>query len=376
MQIAILGAGMVGRAMAIDLAAKYDVTSFDVSERSLQLLTKKDNSIKTIKTDLSNYKDYPALLSGFDFVISAVPGFMGYKTLETIIQAKKNVVDISFFPENALELDALAKEHDVTAIVDCGVAPGMSNLILGYHNERMKITDFECMVGGLPKKRIYPFEYKAPFSPVDVLEEYTRPARYVENSHIVTKPALSDAELIDFEKVGTLESFNTDGLRSILFTMNHIPNMKEKTLRYPGHINLMQGLIKAGFLSTKAVSFKGQLISPMGFTSSLLFDQWKLGETEEEFTIMQIKVSNVEKVICYNLYDEYDAATQTSSMSRTTGYTCTAALNMLAEKLFTAKGVFPPEIIGKDEACFKFILSYLEERNIHYIKKETSVMLN
>jgi lysine 6-dehydrogenase len=373
MQIAILGAGMVGRAMAIDLATKYNVTSFDVSDNALQLLMQKNNAIKTIKADLSNYSNYNTMFAGFDFVISAVPGFMGYKTLEAIINAQKNVVDISFFPENALELDALAKEKNVTAIVDCGVAPGMSNLILGYYNERMKITDFECMVGGLPKKRVYPFEYKAPFSPIDVLEEYTRPARYVENSHIVTKPALSDAELIDFENAGTLESFNTDGLRSILFTMGHIPNMKEKTLRYPGHIDLMQGLIKAGFLNTKPVNFKGQQISPMEFTSSLLFDQWKLGETEAEFTLMQIKISDVEKTICYDLYDEYDAVTQTSSMGRTTGYTCTAAVNMLIENLFTEKGVFPPELVGKDEACFNFILNYLKERNIHYRKTETKL---
>ena len=373
MQIAILGAGMVGRAMAIDLAAKYSVTSFDVSDKSLQLLTKKNNSIKTIKTDLSDYSNYNSLLKDFDFVISAVPGFMGYKTLEAVINTKKNVVDISFFPENALDLDTLAKENNVTAIVDCGVAPGMSNLILGYYNERMEITGFECLVGGLPKKRVYPFEYKAPFSPIDVLEEYTRPARYVENSHIVTKPALSDAELIDFANVGTLESFNTDGLRSILFTMSHIPNMKEKTLRYPGHIDLMKGLIKAGFLSSTPVSFKGQQISPLEFTSSLLFDQWKLGETEEEFTLMRIKISNAEKTICYDLYDEYDALTQTSSMSRTTGYTCTAAVNMLAQKLFTAKGVFPPELVGKDETCFNFMLNYLKERNVHYNKTESQV---
>jgi len=370
MQIAILGAGMVGRAMAIDLAANYSVTSFDVSDKSLQLLAQKNNSVKTIKTDLSDHSNYGSLLKGFDIIVSAVPGFMGYKTLEAIINAKKNVVDISFFPENALELDGLAKKNQVTAIVDCGVAPGMSNLILGYYNERMKITNFECLVGGLPKKRVYPFEYKAPFSPIDVLEEYTRPARYVVNSHIVTKPALSDAEIIDFENVGTLESFNTDGLRSILFTMGHIPNMKEKTLRYPGHIDLMKGLIKAGFLNATPINFKGQEISPLEFTSSLLFDQWKLGETEEEFTLMQIRISDTEKTICYNLYDEYDAATQTSSMSRTTGYTCTAAVNMLIQKLFTPKGVFPPELVGKDETCFNFMLNYLKERNIHYRKTE------
>ncbi|MGG9963654.1 saccharopine dehydrogenase family protein [Ferruginibacter sp. SUN106] len=368
MQIAILGAGMVGRAMAIDVVKNYSVTSFDVSEQSLQLLQQKSKLITTVQTDLSDYDNYKNLLQGFDFVISAVPGFMGYKTLEAIINAKKNVVDISFFPEDALQLDALAKENSVTAIVDCGVAPGMSNLILGYHNERMKIDSFECMVGGLPKRRIQPFEYKAPFSPIDVLEEYTRPARYVENSHIVTKPALSDAELIDFNNVGTLESFNTDGLRSILFTMSHIPNMKEKTLRYPGHIDLMKGLIKAGFLNSSPVNFKGQQIIPLEFTSSLLFDQWKLGPTEEEFTLMAITIKGEGKTIHYDLYDEYDTITATSSMSRTTGYTCTAALNMLINKLFTAKGVFPPELVGNNESCFNFILDYLRQRNIVYTK--------
>lgn len=370
MQIAILGAGMVGRAMAIDLASQYTVTSFDVSSISLEILSQKNKSVKTVQTDLSDYENYKLLLTDFDFVISAVPGFMGYKTLEAIINAQKNVADISFFPEDALQLDALAKQNNVTAIVDCGVAPGMSNLILGYHNERMKITSFECLVGGLPKKRTKPFEYKAPFSPIDVLEEYTRPARYIENGCLVTKPALSDAELIDFENVGTLESFNTDGLRSILFTMKHIKNMKEKTLRYPGHIDLMKGLIKAGFLNSTKINFKGQQLSPLEFTSALLFDQWKLGPTEAEFTLMTIKITSAPKTVYYELYDEYDAVSQTSSMSRTTGYTCTAALNLLIKNLFTAKGVFPPELVGKDETCFNFILNYLKERNVIYTKKE------
>jgi lysine 6-dehydrogenase len=153
MQIGILGAGMVGRAMAIDLAKKFRVTSFDVSGHALQLLTEKEPAVKTIKTDLGDFSNYNTLLAGFDFVISAVPGFMGYHALEAIINAKKNVVDISFFPEDALELAALAKQNHVTAIVDCGVAPGMSNLILGYHTARMLISSFECLVGGLPKQR-------------------------------------------------------------------------------------------------------------------------------------------------------------------------------------------------------------------------------
>ncbi len=372
MHIAILGAGMVGRAIAIDLVKNYDVTAFDISEDSLQMLTQKNDRVKTQKADLSDYINYNALLKDFDIVVSAVPGFMGYKTLMAIIKSGKNIVDISFFPENALELDELAKQNNVTAIVDCGVAPGMSNLILGYYNSLMKITDFECMVGGLPKQRIKPFEYKAPFSPIDVIEEYIRPARYVENKNIITKPALSDAEFIDFENVGTLESFNTDGLRSILFTMNHIPNMKEKTLRYPGHIDLIIALKKAGFFSTDEILFKGKKIKPMDFTASLLFDSWKLKEEDEEFTLMKIIIKGImnnEPVkIEYNLFDEYDVTTKTASMSRTTGYTCTAAVNMLINKLFTEKGVFPPELVGNNKECFDFMMDYLKERQVIYKK--------
>ncbi|MCY7292139.1 MAG: saccharopine dehydrogenase NADP-binding domain-containing protein, partial [Ferruginibacter sp.] len=256
MKIAVLGAGMVGRTIATDLSKNFEVTSFDKDETNLDIL-RSATKVNCKNADLTLYENYHTLLLDFDLIVSAVPGFMGYKTLEAVINAGKNVADISFFSEDGLQLDALAKQKNVTAIIDCGVAPGMSNLILGYHNSLMKIDSFECMVGGLPKKRVKPFEYKAPFSPIDVIEEYTRPARYVENGFVVTKPALSDAELIDFERVGTLESFNTDGLRSILYTMKHIPDMKEKTLRYPGHISLIQAMMQAGFFNNEEILVKG-----------------------------------------------------------------------------------------------------------------------
>lgn len=370
MKIAILGAGMVGRTMAIDLAKKHEVTSFDVSSQALDLLSQREPTIKTIKTDLQNYTAYNSLLSGFDYVVTAVPGFMGYKTLEAVIKAGKDVADISFFPEDALALDALAKQNNVTAIVDCGVAPGMSNYVIGYHNQKMKISSFECMVGGLPVNRVKPFEYKAPFSPIDVIEEYTRPARLMENGHIVTKPALSEPELVDFPQVGTLESFNTDGLRSILYTMGHIPNMKERTLRYPGHIDLIKAMMKGGFFDTRKINVNGVDISPLEFSSAILLDQWKSAPDEQEFTLMRIIVSGSENgkhtTYTYDLFDTYDAATRSSSMSRTTGYTCTGSLHLIMDKLFTEKGVFPPELVGKYENCFHFIMKYLRERNVAY----------
>jgi saccharopine dehydrogenase-like NADP-dependent oxidoreductase len=211
--------------------------------------------------------------------------------------------------------------------------------------------------------------YKAPFSPIDVIEEYTRPARLKENGVITTKPALTDREMMHFDKVGTLEAFNTDGLRSLLYTMPHIPTQIEKTLRYPGHVDLIIALQQSGFFSTEKMLINGHKISPMQLTSQLLIDQWKLGETEEELTVMKVIVHGERKRIEYNLYDTFDAATQTSSMARTTGYTCTAAVHLLAGSMVTKKGVFPPELLGDDKNCFDFVLNYLKERNVRWVKK-------
>jgi len=364
---------MVGSTMAIDLTKNHAVTLADFNQKALEISTKKCNLLKPLQIDVNDKKNLQIILKPFDLVICAVPGFLGFETLKSIIEAKKNVVDISFFSENSLKLNELAKQNNVTAIVDCGVAPGMGNIILGYYNKTLKITDFECLVGGLPKIKKWPFAYKAPFSPVDVIEEYTRPARYVENRNLVIKEALSDVEHVEFKNVGTLESFNSDGLRSLIFTMPHIKNMKEKTLRYPGHVEYIQVLKQGGFFNTKPIKMKGIEISSLDFTSKILFDEWKLGETEEELTVMRISIKGEDqkgnqKTIVYNLHDEYCSETKTSSMARTTGYTATAAANMFLDGLFDEKGVFPPELIGSKKGVFEYILNYLKGRNVNYIK--------
>lgn len=372
MKIFVLGAGMVGKAIAYDLCGKHEVTSADINKDALAEVAK--YGVKTVYADLSNYSSIPALVSEYDLVVSAVPGYMGFKTVETLIKAGKDVVDISFMPEDFTELNSLAVKHNVTVIADCGVAPGMPNIILGHYNNKMKIHKFFYMVGGLPKARNYPFQYKAPFSPIDVLEEYTRPARCIENGALVTKPALSEPELFRFENIGDLEGFNTDGLRSLLSTMKQIPNMKEKTLRYPGHISIIQALKSSGFFSDQPITAKGNSIVPIDFTSRILFNEWKLQPDEPEFTVMRVVIDGeekgIKKTVTYDLYDEYDPETRQWSMARTTGYTATAAVNLIAEKKFTKKGVFPPELVGDAAGCFEFIMNYLEQRNVVYRKSD------
>ncbi len=374
MKIAVLGAGMIGRAIAIDLASQHQVTAFDVSNANLELLEKRAQRVEIQQADLRDYFSYPKLFSSFDIIVTAVPGFMGFKTLEAAINSGKDVVDISFFPEDVLQLDQLAKKKGVTVITDCGVAPGMSNFIIGRHNEEMKIDALEIYVGGLPKVRKKPFQYKAPFSPADVIEEYTRPARLMENGQIIVRPALSEVEWIHFENLGTLEAFNTDGLRSLLYTMPHIKNQREKTMRYPGHVDIILSLKESGFFSEDPIDINGAKVSPLKVTSQILFNEWKLGHEEEELTVMKVKlISKKEKeslTIEWNLLDFYDPETRISSMARTTGYTCTAAVNLLAKKMFAEKGVFPPELVGKHKSCFDFVLDYLQERKVNWMKKE------
>jgi len=367
-KVIVLGAGLVGKAMAIDLASAFDVTSADLNPDAL-------NEVKAagIATEMFDVADFDLLkkrVQSFDLVIGAVPGFMGYQTARHVIEAGKNMVDISFFPEDPFGLDEIAKSKNVTIVTDCGVAPGMGNIIIGYHNETMKIHATECLVGGLPLVREWPYEYKAVFSPIDVIEEYIRPARFVQNNELVIREALSDAELVQFEGVGTLESWNSDGLRSLIKTMPHIPNMIEKTLRYPGCIEYLRVLRESGFFSYEELDVKGTKIRPIEITARLLFPKWKLKPGEEEFTVMRVRISgtegNQQKTYEYNLLDRTDKTTGTISMARTTGYTCTAVAHLVAGGQYSRKGISPPEFVGSDESNFKFIMKYLEDRGVKY----------
>ena len=371
--IAVLGAGLVGKAIAIDLCSEYRVTSVDVNSEVLGEINKY-YPINTIAADLTNSQIIKDITASADLVIGSVPGFLGFHVLQTVIGCGKNIVDISFFNEDPFALEELAKEHNVTVVVDCGVAPGMSNVILGYHNEKMSVERFECYVGGLPVIRSLPYEYKAPFSPIDVIAEYTRPARIMENGKLIVKPALSEVELFEFEGIGTLEAFNTDGLRTLIKTIP-IPNMKEKTLRYPGHAKFMNILLETGFFDENPLEVHGVTVRPIDVTAKLLFPKWKLEKDEEEFTVMRVTIKGnedgKEKKYSYHLYDKFERNSGTSSMARTTGYTCTAVARLILENQFTRKGICPPEYLGAEEGCFETIMKHLKERNIDY-RVETS----
>lgn len=376
-KIIVLGAGLVGKPIALDLANDGDfrVTVADIDRRKLRAI--KQRGVRRIQADLSSSRELRSLVNNSDIVVNAVPGFMGYKALRNCIEAGKDVVDIAFYPEDVFGLVDLAKVNDVRVISDMGVAPGMSNLLVGAAAEKLDhVNHVDIYVGGLPKVRTQPWEYKAPFSPTDVIEEYTRPARLIENSKIVTKPPLTEIELLEFDKAGTLEAFNSDGLRSLMFTIK-ADNMREKTLRYPGYAEKIKLLNSNGFFSTKKLTIDGSKISPLAMTSKLLFEQWKLLENEADFTVMRIVVqgtaSGKTMRYTYDLYDEYHPKTGIHSMARTTGYAATMAVRLLAEGLYNETGITVPEYLGKDKKLVQFMLKGLKKRGIVYHTKAEEI---
>lgn len=356
-KIVVLGAGRVGKAIAADLSKDFEVTSSDVSRDALLSLASR-YPVTTRVTDLASAQAVGEVISDADLVVSAVPGFMGFKTLKTIIENGKNVVDISFFAEDAFELDEFARRSNVTAAVDCGLAPGNPDFLAGFFASKMEISDFEFVVGGLHFGRVQPHQYLPTFSPSDVWEEYTRPARYVREGRLITMPALSEPELVEFHVAGhdlVLEAFNTDGLRSLITTMGgRIPNMKEKTLRFPGHIDYIKQLQETG--------------------TPWAPDAWRPADDEDEFTIMRIHIRGrergVEKKFSYTLFAAYDQESRMSSMSRTTGYTCTGVARCVLDGTYQRAGISAPSTIGASPGCLDRIIAHLRERGIVFERED------
>jgi len=373
MDVILLGGGLVGGPIALDLAndKKYNVTVCDKNEITLKKLSTRCSDISTIKKNISNPKNVTSLVNQYDMVINAVPGFIGFKTAKAIIKAKKNSICISFYEEDPFQLDKLARKNNVTMIIDCGLYPGMGSALIMQVSKRLdKIDSILTYVGGLPEIREWPSEYKAVFSPKDVIEEYIRPARFMENGIEKIRPALSDPEYIFFPKIGTLEAFNTDGLRTMLKTIN-APNIKEKTLRYPGHIEKMLILRELGFFNKKkTINIDDIKISPLEYTSKILFSKWQLKEGEADITIFKsiIKGFKDGKKSKYSieLFDKYCPKTNITSMARTTGYTASIALRMIADGLYSYKGISPPEYMGKKPDCMKYLLDELKKRGVNW----------
>ncbi|MDX2131025.1 MAG: saccharopine dehydrogenase C-terminal domain-containing protein [Planctomycetota bacterium] len=374
----VLGAGMVGSVMAADMAAQgFDTAIADVRRENLDAASARAGGrVRAILADLSDASNVRRVVEPFDVVLGALSSRIGFRALRAVIDAGKPYADISFMGEDFTELDALAKDRGVTVVTDCGVAPGMSHILAAYGASMLSPCEaIEIYVGGLPRVRTWPYEYKAAFSPADVIEEYTRPARLVEHGAVVVRPALSEPELMDFEGVGTLEAFNTDGLRSLCRSLS-VPFMKEKTLRYPGHIELMRVMRETGLFDETPVEVRGVRVVPRELTSALLFPKWTYGPGEEDLTVMRVTARGMrgrERVtLRWDLLDFYHRPTRATSMARSTAFPCTIVASLIASGRFASPGVNPPERLAAFPDLVRELLAHLETRGMRYVFSESA----
>jgi saccharopine dehydrogenase-like NADP-dependent oxidoreductase len=382
MRIAVLGAGLIGRVIARELASEEGskVSVFDANPDALERVGRETHA-SIHQADLSSPKVVASAVAQADAVVGALPGALGFEMLRAVIEAGKPIADISFCREDPLQLENLARERGVTAVVDCGVSPGLSNYFVGRAaRDFNEVEDVRIYVGGLPFVRRWPFEYSVVFSVTDVVEEYTRPARVFEQGRLVTRPALSGVERIDVPGVGTLEAFLTDGLRTLLRTVP-AHTMREKTLRYPGHAEKMEILRETGFFDETPLELRGgNRVSPREVSEELLSRAWKMGEESDEFTYLKVVVTGrkLGRTVrtTFEMLDRVHGDTGTTAMARTTAFPCAVIARMLARGDYRDPGVRPLEMLAANrDAAARFELG-LTARGIRWTKESRDVEPN
>jgi saccharopine dehydrogenase-like NADP-dependent oxidoreductase len=378
-KVIVLGCGKIGVVMAHEFHRRVPaskVTMADIDEARARKAAATIQGAGWATIDTSDNSSLIKKMRGHDLALGALPGDYGYAAIRAAVKVGVNMVDVSFTAEDPTKLDAEAKERGVTVIPDCGVAPGLSNMLVGYGASRLdKVDSAHVMVGGIPEKPIPPLGYTITWSAEGLIDEYVRGACIVEGGEIVEVPALSGLEEIDFPGVGTLEAFYTDGLRTLAESLPGVTDMWEKTLRYPGHVEKVRLLRDLGFFSDKPVTVQGVQVSPRLATARLLERSLWMPEVED-LLAMQITVKGESggerRGYVFRVLDRHDHEGKVSAMARTTGYTAAIVASELATRRIKQLGVVPPEKLGMDQRFTQSLLSELRKRNIVIEESETS----
>ncbi len=367
-RITVLGAGLIGRAMVFDLGGEFDVTVADLNPDNLHLAARWP--CHTVRADLLAPGALEEIAAPADIVLSAMPGAIGLRVLERLIDLGKNVVDISFTEEDPTRLSDRAAACGATVIVDCGVCPGLSN-ILAAHTARhrfARLDRYVCYVGGLPRRPQPPWFYKNPFAAESVIDEYTRPCRFRIGGEPVVLDPLSGPETIEFPETGPLVAFHTDGIRTLLASLPSVPTLIEKTLRHPEHYEFIVKLREAGFFAPDALPA----------LTAVCRRAWRFEPGEADITVMRLlfegRLQSGRQVRLHmDLVDHFDAENGLLSMARTTGFTATAAARLILDGLFDRPGVHPPEALGFENDLCRLLLEMLGRRGIHCSLREEKI---
>tara|TARA_B000000475_G_scaffold31177_1_gene23660 strand:- start:415 stop:1470 length:1056 start_codon:yes stop_codon:yes gene_type:complete len=322
-----LGSGLVGSFVIKKLSNEgIKVNLIDINDK--QYFSKND----LVQVHVEDAFEYcQRNLENDDLFVNMLPGNLGHKVTKLLVSEGKKIVDLSFSEKTPEILNNVALESGARLLWDVGIAPGFSNMLIAYASRIGNgIINVEVRVGGNPVDMDEEWSYMAPFSPNDVIAEYTRPARIIRERKLTILPALSERHRIIVEGKGSMEAFLTDGLRSLLDTID-ADDMTEYTVRWPGHIQRFIDEREAGILNEEN-----------------LIEKWSFDENRSEFTWMEVKVEcNNGKTMCWTIYDE--GMNGDSSMARTTGLVTASCISQwLINEEIVSKGVHPPESLSNE----------------------------
>jgi lysine 6-dehydrogenase len=367
LKVLVIGCGKVGSEIARDLAKESEVDSViaaDALSQNLKRL-KGIEKITTRRLDISQKRAVQQAMRDADLVCGALPGRIGFQVMAAAVDAGRDLVDISYTPENPFKLHKKARDKEIVLVPQCGVAPGFTNMCVGDANRKLgPISRIRIFVGGLPRKPVPPLKYRIVFSLEDVVNEYSRQVNVVENGHRKIVEPLSGRGFLNFPGVGKLEYFLTDGLGSLPRSFPRVQEMFEYTLRYPGHADMMNTLRSLGFFNRSKVRVNGFKVEPRSVSIALLREKMSLGTSEDLLALKVTVEGSGKRIGSYQVLDYYDSRTGVSAMARTTAYPCTSVALLVGRKKFGRFGVLPPEKIAQEKVLFENVLSRLRNHGI------------
>lgn len=379
MNIVVMGFGMMGQAIAYDLCKYSNFDSIGIADNNksaLEFIKKPLDKEKIIFHNLNVEKinDVKKCLKNYDIAISAVPYKYNYELAKTAIETKTHFLDLGGNNDVVKKERGLNKESvkkGVTIIYDCGLAPGLSSIIVKDIVESMNSIKYvKIRVGGLPINPKPPLNYQIVFSANGLINEYIEKAIVLDKGKIIKKESMTELEKISFPKpFGEMEAFLTSGGCSTLpYTYkDSIEYLDYKTIRYPGHCEIFKTLLDIGMASEKSVDIGNKIIVPRDLLIKYLMEKLPLNEKDVVLLKVTSKCKKNRKKINleYNMIDYYDDKNNITSMMRTTGYPTSIIAQMIKDGNINKYGVFGCEEIVPCSPFFK----YLEKRDIK-IKKD------
>lgn len=358
MKFLVLGSGLMGSALAFDLARSKNVEKVTLADADLLRAEQTAHKIGSptvvpMNLDVTMIDSVVDAMKRHDCVISAVSYRYNFILTKAAIAARVHFCDLGGNDEvvnHQLSLGEEARKANVLIVPNCGLAPGMANVLAARGAELFESLDsVKIRVGGLPQHPRPPFNYQLVFSVEGLINEYSGTSTVIRNGKMTQVDTLTEVETMEFpEPPGTLEAFHTSGGSSLLPSMfeGKVHHLDYKTLRYPGHCEKFKALLDLGFASNEPITIGSNLLTAKEFFFELL--KRKLDSGGKDLVVLRIRITGRREgrrqALTFELIDFYDEIDNITAMMRATSFPTSIIAHMIVEGNITARGVVAPEL--------------------------------